>query len=95
MEHVRIISKLENDWTLREKWPVTFCQDDLDTWQDCIIDGQPRQYWLPRQRFKRRAGGIWIDVWMSEILGKDVQPNVKLLDRHAKWAEEHTANNPL
>ena len=95
MNRIIKISDLQNGWTIREKYPVTFCEDDLDTWQDCIVDGSPKQYWLPRQRFKKLKGGIWVDKWATELLGKELRPNVKFLDRHAKWAEEYLRENPL
>jgi len=100
MELHRIISGLENDWNMRQGWPVIFNPDYVDSWQPTIIASRPIEYFLPRQRFKRLAGGgqtgIWVDKWSSEILGKQVKLSNKgmFLDVMAKWIEEYFAENP-
>jgi len=95
MELHKKLSDLENSWNIRQGWPVLFQPDYVDTWQPTMIAGRPVEYFLPRQRFKRLAGGgqagIWVDKWMSEVLGKQVRLSNKgaFLDVLVKWIGEY------
>jgi hypothetical protein len=94
------LSDLENAWDIRQGWPVLFQPDYVDSWQPAKIAGRDIEYFLPRQRFKRLAGGgqtgIWVDKWMSEVLEKQVRLSNKgaFLDVTAKWIEEYSTENP-